>query len=211
MFTPLRSLFIHPAPLSGGVYAATPYMASSSAGPVRWNPCNPIKYQLNLTGAPASARTDILSAIGELSHYTHLDFVYDGTTKAVPQSNWAASYDGTSTPPPVVIAFANKGQSDILNHNSELAVGSGYYISQSGINRYVTGSVVIDRAAAAATPAGVGSGQFGMLILHELSHVVGLAHSHNPASYMYPWFAADTQSVTPADAAHLAVLGAGSC
>jgi hypothetical protein len=49
------------------------------------------------------------------------------------------------------------------------------------------GFVVLDVAHAAATLPGFGAGRTrGDLLLHELGHVVGLAHVQDPAQLMYP-------------------------
>ncbi|MEP6759324.1 MAG: hypothetical protein ABJB55_09015 [Actinomycetota bacterium] len=48
--------------------------------PVRWNPCEPIEYQVNLLHAPRGARAAIETAIAQTSKATGLTFVFDGTT-----------------------------------------------------------------------------------------------------------------------------------
>ena len=48
--------------------------------PVRWNPCQPIEYQIHLIDAPQGARTAIEGAIAGTSQATGLAFVSDGDT-----------------------------------------------------------------------------------------------------------------------------------
>ena len=49
-----------------------------------------------------------------------------------------------------------------------------------------------------------------MAIAHELSHALGIGHSNDPDSYMYPVLA-PSASITPADRAALALAGSRTC
>ena len=50
-----------------------------------------------------------------------------------------------------------------------------------------------------------------LLFMHELGHLVGLAHSSDPRSFMYPYLGGDQQGITASDRLHLAYLGKGGC
>ena len=49
-----------------------------------------------------------------------------------------------------------------------------------------------------------------MVIIHELSHALGIGHSNDPDSYLYPVLA-PSASITPADRAALALAGSRAC
>jgi hypothetical protein len=49
-----------------------------------------------------------------------------------------------------------------------------------------------------------------MAVLHELAHVVGVGHSTDRESFMYPRFNDDTRLTTP-DRATLALAGSKPC
>ncbi|MCU1677467.1 MAG: hypothetical protein JWM93_2225 [Frankiales bacterium] len=181
---------------------------------VRWNPCAKIHYRVNTTYATAGALRDVTVAISRVEAATGLDFVYDGRTTVIPQSNYGGS--GGSTPKPVVIAWAKPGKgtgrSDILSGGSELAVGSwvasGWY-DETGNHptRITTGSVVLD-VASNRLAHGFGSGRptRGGLLLHELGHVVGLSHVNDRTQIMNPYII-NRATYGNGDKAGLAKLG----
>lgn len=165
-----------------------------SGTPVRWDPCTPITYQLDLAGAPAWAQDDILGAITAVSDATGIQFAPDGTTNQFPASDVPP---GTaSATPPVVIAWASGPQSAQLG----LAAGdpSGVdadhlgrtvpvasYDQTSGRMVYITGSVVLG-AAAGRLPGGFGPGGDGLLVLHQLGRLLGLGDVPDPSEVMDP-------------------------
>lgn len=190
-------------PLAASDFAPTPFMAMSGATPVHWSTCAPVPYRVNLAGAPPYARAALAAAIGTINRDTGLDFVYAGTTTDVPQDGWASHASG------LVVAWATPSTSDLLGQTSEMAIGSARETYSSPVS-YDAGVVVVDAQAASDLGPGLGPDSLGLLLLHELSHVVGLAHSHDPASYMYPIFNQVPQHVTALDRTHLAEL-APSC
>jgi hypothetical protein len=188
-------------------FGPTPYMDMNGVSPVRWSSCSPIRYEINLSGAPADAASNLNTALATLSRYTHLRFAYAGTTPTIPQSGWINQH----LPAPLVIAWATPTTSSLLGQSQELSIGAVASVGASPGQRYVSGVVVIDSAATVSLPSGMETGGLGLLVLHELSHAIGLDHSHDPHSYMYPYFNATTQGITTADAVHLANLNSGAC
>src|SRR5712691_7036341 len=45
--------------------------------PVRWNPCQPIHYQVNLANAPTSAVADVQEAVRRVQAATGITWIYD--------------------------------------------------------------------------------------------------------------------------------------
>lgn len=197
------ALGIRPGTPSISDFSSTPYMAMNGSAPMRWAACGTIDYQLNLREAPRGAAADAAAAIAEISSLSGLRFKNTGTTDEIPQSNWTNNRHA-----PLVIAWASAEETALLGRSTELAFGANESTARSGtVSTYVAGVVVID--ATATTGLDVPSRR--MLLLHELSHVIGLAHSHDPASYMYPVADASHQQITVADIDHLAALGATTC
>ncbi len=60
------------------------FMATIGGAPVRWNPCEPIHYVVNLGAAPAGSLQDVQDAVLRLSGATGIAFTYDGLTDEVP-------------------------------------------------------------------------------------------------------------------------------
>lgn len=196
---------------ASATYAKTPYMATSDAKPVTWSPCAPVHYEVNLHDALPGTLSALSRDVALIESATGLRFVFDGTTNATLNSQWT-TYSNNGHYHPVLVAFASPKTSTLLSSAlGDLGDGSASWVdSPSGYRHFVSGSIIVNTAA--GLRPGFGSGlHLGNLLLHELGHVVGLAHSHDPQSFMYPYLGVMRQVITPADAAHLAALGRGHC
>lgn len=186
--------------------------------PTRWNPCQPIHFEENLSEAPASAGIDLAAAIDRVETATGLRFVDDGPTTVIPKTSYGT--DPARRPKPVIIAWARSGQTDKLGASRPLP-GSGIITTEIGRGGPVTmiqaltghgvnvsGSVVIDADASAAMPPGFGPGSVGIVLMHELGHLVGLGHVDDPAEIMNPSVVPTKDgNWGPGDLAGLARLG----
>jgi hypothetical protein len=190
---------------------------------VRWNPCLPIHYAVNVAeaGDPANASSDVRTAVGEVASATGLTFVYDGATTSVPTKAWLDG--GTSagaTQPALVIAWARpgtaSGDSDLFGTDAD---GEGGWwesgTSDDGVHwvwQIKRGFVVIDPRGAADYAPGFGNGEsLGVLLMHELGHAVGLGHTDNQRDVMFPVITAASRPVWgPGDLVGLARVGTGA-
>ena len=195
-------------PLTG----ASPYTYPGDGHPVTWNPCAPIPYVVNDAHEPAAAQGMVTAAIAKLSAASGLHFQYAGPTTAVPQADWSQSQRlGRPGYAPLIIAFAAPAQSNLLaNAADRLGDGGDAWVPGPEGKVAVSGSIVLNDQAALAPGFGP-TASWGMLILHELAHAVGMAHSSDPYSYLYPTLGVVAQSITPLDQSNLAVLSAGGC
>lgn len=164
-----------------------------SGSPTRWNPCTPIHVRANLTEAPPNAPADLGEALQLVADATGLTFVDDGSTSVIPSTHYGA--DATGRPKPVVIAWATASETDGLQRTPVDAFGphelgrggaSARVDALTGHGVYVSGSVVIDADASARLQPGFGPGGIGVLLLHELGHLVGLGHVNDPTQIMNP-------------------------
>lgn len=162
---------------------------TASGGPVRWNPCEPIHYAVNSANAQPEALEDLRGAIARVSDATGLEFAYDGETRMTVGVQDHEGYFVTSQAGghwlPVLVAW--------LPHDEFLswatqggAIAFGYPREGTGSlgGQYVSGLVVVD--ADADLPPGFDS-RFseGLVLMHELGHLVGLAHVSDPNEVMF--------------------------
>jgi hypothetical protein len=186
------------------------FLAMANGKPVRWNPCEPIHYVLNLNSAPEGSLADVQTAIGRVSADTGVKFVFDGSTQEIPQQDrspylpqeygerWA----------PVVIAWADQSQTDIPFQEGadRYAAVSRPLAPSDGTPQFVSGWVVIN--AADRNPPGWDSpADQGPTVLHELGHIMGLDHVTSKYELMEPSGGYMTD-YGPGDLAGLERLGA---
>lgn len=172
--------------------------------PARWNPCAPIRYRVNLAGAPKGAAADIDRSIQQVAAASGLRFVRAGTSKVVPGSQGRDVLDDYDRNTELVIAYVapgkGKGHSAYLPSRSQaVGVGGAFYtnattkVRGAAWHQIVQGYLVLDRTK--KLPGGFGAGHryglvgtWGQVIMHELGHVAGLDHPRpsDPAQIMYP-------------------------
>jgi hypothetical protein len=141
---------------------------------VRWNPCQQIRYVVNLAGAPSFTLSETSRAVAELESASGLDFVYAGTTTERPGGRPARNGTGWS---PVLISFATATEVPFSSPN---ASGWGQPVAvvadtTTGRQQYVTGQVVLRPGG--WTQGTSSSNPLSLMLQHELGHVVGLGHA----------------------------------
>ena len=166
------------------------FMATLGGEPVRWNPCEPIHYVVNLGAAPAGSLQDVQDAVLRISSATGIAFVYDGLSDEVPSEDrpvyqpdrygdrWA----------PVLIGWVDPRTSsfDFDPGGREAAGVAGPLYPHPGPSTiYVSGVVAIN--VADPNPPGFDfEGSQGPVVLHELAHVMGLGHYRAIGELMEP-------------------------
>ena len=166
------------------------FMSTLDGHPIRWNPCQPIHYVVNLGAAPAGSLQDVQEATLRLSSATGITFIYDGLTDEVPGryrkvyqpdrygERWA----------PVLIGWVDPRTSsfDFDPAGREAAGVAGPLFPEPGPSTiYVSGVVAIN--VADPNPPGFASvGAQGPVVLHELAHVLGLGHIRAQGELMEP-------------------------
>jgi hypothetical protein len=157
--------------------------------PVRWDPCVPLHFEVNLDGAPPRASRVIGQAVARVGAATGIRFVDDGTTRRTAaftgSRDLADHEDGRIIDYPLLISWVPPRVFGAYgNPNRYAAVGIPVRGHGDDEWWYVSGIIVINRGSPA--PASFSyRGAMGPLLLHEWGHVVGLAHVRDGDQIMY--------------------------
>jgi hypothetical protein len=204
-----------PAVATGaGTFRFMQHQRGRPATPVAYSPCQVIHVVVNEQIAPPGARAVLAEAIGSVSAATGLVFRVDGSTSELPSprrpTRDALRYGkGWS---PVLVAWTTPAQlprlaGDIAGLGGSTPVADAF----NGTLRYVTGTVSLDAPQLSAVlQRARGRDEVRAIVMHELGHLVGLAHVSDPTELMF----ADNTGLTdfgPGDREGLAALGKGVC
>lgn len=186
--------------------------------PVTYDPCRTIHYVIHQGPAPASALPLVRQAVAAVSRASGLQFVEDGSTSEAPTEKRKAYQPDRYGErwAPVLIAWSDPQESPGLAGPVAGLGGSTPWRDTHGHLTYVTGTVRLDTpallpATGPALAAGeVHTARVRAVVMHELGHVVGLAHVSDRRQLMF----ADNTGQTAfgdGDRRGLALLGRGAC
>ncbi len=177
--TELPTVLPPSVPLTGvaGPPPTQPYTFSrvTGAGPLRWNPCQPIRYTVNFSGYDPGERAMISEAVERLQAATGLSLIPAGDTTFTPTS--AKPTSSSAADGDIVIALSDAAHTDLV---------PGSIVGMTNISYtsvIVKASVVVDMGDVAARPEWSSTGA-GPVLLHELGHAVGLAHVSDATQLM---------------------------
>jgi hypothetical protein len=178
---------------------------------VTYDPCRSIHYVVNPAGGPPGGPRLVHRAVARVQAATGLAFVDDGATTERPNERrrlvqrdrygdrWA----------PVLIAWADEDGYPALG-GAVAGIGGSTPIDGGDDAHYVTGQIVLDRAnSQLSTPAEAATAR--AIVLHELGHVVGLAHVPQPGELMYKDTVPGESTYGAGDLRGLALVGRGRC
>ncbi|WGL53353.1 matrixin family metalloprotease [Nocardioides sp. BP30] len=155
--------------------------AKRAGSPARWNGCVPIPYSITGAHAPAGAARTVRRALVRVSAATGLRFVYRGRTSYRP---YRTPRSATRRPTGITFAWASPRQApklsgDVLGYGDDAPAVNG---------RWTSGVVVLDRTFRyePGFRAAAGRSAIGLVLLHEMGHVLGLAHVRDRSQVMYP-------------------------
>lgn len=196
---------------TAGEYSFMVDIAGSSE-PMRWDPCVPIRYEVNPEGASSAAVKLVHEGIAETQSLTGLRFDYVGETDRRPQ--WRHRFVPELLPgsPPVLVSWATEAEvPDLAGDVVGLGGAAGDGGGAADMAVLTQGGVTFDVDFLAEVAAGQeGRAQQWAVVLHELGHLVGLGHVDDPRELM----ARDNTGQLgfgPGDRKGLALAGQGPC
>ncbi len=169
-----------------GEYA---FLGRSPDGPYRWNPCRPITYQVNLAHAPPGALADVREAVRRVAEATGIRFVDGGTTTRTADMQLGRAFRGRAPGEPhyypVLIDWVPHERFVYLADSKRaVAFGMPYRGQGAEARTYVSGLVAMD-AGADLDPGFEHRFSRGVVLMHELAHVIGLDHVGAPHEIMW--------------------------
>jgi hypothetical protein len=162
---------------------------NGDGSPVGYSPCRPLHYVVNAGLQPAGAEHLVPQAIATISAATGITFIYDGTTEEQPSAQrppyqpdaygerWA----------PLLIAWTTPESAPQLAGKVIGTGGSTHFSYDDGPRTFVTGGLDLDAPQIANELLNPDGHLYAMaVVLHELSHVMGLDHVKDPRQLMFP-------------------------
>jgi hypothetical protein len=206
-------LGVPPVPPGGtGGYAFLRTHRNGSA--VAFDPCRPVHYVVRPDGQPAEGEELLRWAFGEVSRATGLQFVDDGLTGEAPDPE-RATYQPEQYGDrwaPVLVAWSDEAESPLLAGRVLGRAGpDSFGTGEPGSERWVSGLAVFNGPVVAEQLRSGDDSKARAVLLHELGHLVGLAHVQDPYQVMYGANALPLSSYRAGDLRGLEQLGRGPC
>ncbi|WP_167759258.1 matrixin family metalloprotease [Blastococcus sp. TF02A_35] len=200
-------------PPVGGAHGFTT-LQDDGVTPVTYDPCRTIHYVLRPDGAPAGGEDLVREALIRISQVTGLQFTFDGYTDE-PLADDRAVFQPDRYGDawvPVLIGWQTEAENPALAGDVVGQAGSSAVSLGDGPKVFVTGTVSLDAPQLAEILEGRnGAAVVRGIVLHELGHLVGLAHVDDDDELMYPEARRSVTDFAAGDLTGLAVLGAGPC
>lgn len=152
----------------------------------RWDSCSAIRWTFNRRHAPDHALRQLRGGFRRLHRATGLDFDYVGRTTQRPNP-FGSRLEGAE----VIVGWRTSADYGRLTPSTVGLGGNTYYpgyrqANGVRVNRAVAGGVVFNADFVGRLRSGYGRGRtWGEVIIHELGHVVGLAHVQSDKQIMF--------------------------
>lgn len=186
------------------------FIATRSDGtPVTWSPCEPIRYVIDPRTEPPEGRAAIDESIAMIEELTGLDFVFEGEVdEPAPGPAGRTRRDpgryGDDWSP-VLFSWSDPSEEPDLRGALGIAYSQDVEAT-TGERVWVTGHITLDGSAMGE----LSRGRLTRTIVHEIGHLVGLAHVSDPSQLMYDT-ATDTLIVGDGDRTGFYLEGTGPC
>lgn len=194
-----------------GSYRFMQHQPGRPREPVAYDPCKAIRIEINTDGVDDEhrARGIVLAAMKEVARATGLRLEYAGTSSDRP-SPGVPSRTVLGRAEPVLVAFATSKEVPELK-GRVAGVGGSTSVRRNGWAAYVSGRVTLDAGTInwLFRERG-GTGLARAIAMHELGHLVGLAHVSDETELMNAENGGRLD-FGPGDLRGLAELGRGRC
>lgn len=180
--------------------------ATTGLSGLRWDPCQPITYRVNEAGGYAGSLADIQRAFRRIGRASGLTFVYDGPTE------WSPYVTGRDPDANITLSWSDPEQVPRLE-GDVAGLSRSWYVTHHRVRENVAGQVVFD-VTEQLRPGfrRTGSPTWGQAYLHEIGHVVGLAHVDERTEVMYHSIGRYNHRLGRGDRSRLARIGIdGGC
>ena len=206
-----------PAPAPSGAGGFVFEHSQPDGSPVAWDPCRPIHYVVSGT-APVGAADVVDSALAEVTRLTGFRFVADGATDETARADRAPYQPDRYGHrwAPVLIAWTTPADVPKLA-GATIGLGGADGVRWGGSDStYVSGIVYLDKpqfdAELAQAPRGRHArAELRAVVLHEVGHLLGLAHVTDPNAIMYPESQLSVTDYSAGDLRGLHALAEGHC
>lgn len=154
--------------------------------PTRWDSCSAIRWVFNPRHAPEHALRQLRGGFRRVHMSTGLEFEYVGRTRQKPNP-YGARLKGAE----VILGWRTSADYGALTASTVGLGGNSYYrgyqeADGSRVNLAVKGGVVFNADYVDRLGNGYGKGlTWGEVVIHELGHVLGLAHAPSDEQIMY--------------------------
>jgi hypothetical protein len=194
-----------------GSYRFMQHQLGDARTPVTYSPCEPIRVEINPAGVEDEdqARELVLSAMERVSRATGLRLQYAGPSSDRPR--WRSATEPIlGRADPVLISFATSDEVSELE-GRVAGVGGSASLQRHGTRTYVSGQVTLDADTIDELLRDTGGPEIARAIaMHELGHLVGLAHVDDERELMNAQNRGQLD-FGPGDLRGLAELGRGPC
>ncbi len=162
---------------------------------------------------PRGAERIVAEAVREISQATGLQVVDDGATSELPEAQrgpylpqrygkvWA----------PVLVAWTTPTAVPDLVGDTAGWTGPVSASTRTGLQVYVSGAAYLDRDQLAISRTAKGKTVARSIVVHELGHLLGLAHVADATQLMNAVVEPGIDGLQAGDREGLAVLGQGDC
>lgn len=185
----------------------------AGSAPVAWSPCRPIHYVTRPNNEPMGGAALLEAGFAEVSRATGLQFINDGATSEGPIEDRAFYQPDLYGKrwAPVLVVWATHDEVPDFGVDIVGEAGPVALQTPSGDRVYVSGTVALAAQKFAAMSDLPSNADARSIVLHELGHLVGLAHVDDPSQVLFPRASNQRTQYGSGDLAGLAALGRGAC